>query len=815
MLASKPPVFSLVWYGKNRVDSARETVAALKAQTFGDFELLVEDCGSTDGTVEVFGEAARGDPRIRVYTRGWQKRTDALLSVIRRGRGEFVMVCPSEGSFTAEALGKIRDAFTSHPRVGAISTNGSLLNKDGDVLKRCDIVTLLFTSFSLNLPAVAFRQSALREVGLFEDRWFANAFGLDLVCRVATSRGLFCLDDVILTHPGKILQVDGLDYPISAIIGDRLGLVTEMFSSRGFFAPAWDALLWEVKVNQLASLTEQYTAPGGGELEQEGFRAMLATASGIHQQLLYDHRTLHSLHRLFCCRSQNVGLLEVPLQKSLAQMLEMDLDGQIARGYRVWNFPAGGGRWLIRKMVAYTSPRAEFHPDAPAWDRMYADLYRLAGSRYEARGQIDIALEMWERARPPADPGLDSMACQAMLKSPYASDESLAAKQLDWVRCHAPAARPIAPRRTRRPGAKIRIGYHCSFMDSDTMRNMMREVIAAHDKSRFEVYAYAPQPAPEDLAVHLDAQRLTPGSEYGDEAFAELLRKDGIDVFMELSGFSPGHRFGAMGLRGAPVQVSFLNHTGTSMVPNVDYVIADEVCLPTGSPAEKFYSEKVWRLPDCFFCFDYTKFDEPFTPEPPFLGNGYVTFGCFGTGGKIGRELVAMWADLLRRVPDAKLYLQNPQLSLEVDRTFLRDCFRMAGISPDRLIIEPGVDRRQLIRNYGLVDISLDTWPYAGGNTIAESLWHGVPVVTYRGDRFSSTYGASLLAAAGCPELVGNTPEEYVAVAAKLAGEPDKLVFLRTNLRRMSVEHGLGDSKRFAERLEEAYVRMLEAVPAE
>ncbi|MCA0301822.1 MAG: glycosyltransferase [Proteobacteria bacterium] len=812
MPASKPPVFSLVWYGKNRVDSARETVAALKEQAFGDFEVLVEDCGSSDGTVEVFREAAERDPRIRVYARGWQKRADALLSATRRARGEFILFCPSEGVFMATALEKIAAAFAEHPRTGAIATSGTLVNKDGESLERCDIVTLLFTSYSLNLPAVAFRRTALNEVGLHEDRWFSNSLGLDLVCRVATSRGLFCLGEAILTQPRRILQVDGLEYPVSAIIADRLALVAELFSARGFFAPAWDALAWEARVNQTVAVIEQYTAVGGGALELEGFQAMLKVADGIHQQLKYDHRTLRSLHRLFCCRSHNLGYLEAPLQKSLAGMAQLDMGEQIRRGYRIWTFPVGGP-WLVRKFIARTSPKVAFHPEAPSWESMYADLYRLAGARYEARGQIDIALEMWDRARPPADPDLDSMACQAMLKSPYATDEALAARHVDWVRDHAPGSKPIAPRRVPRPNGKIRIGYHCSFLDSDTMRNMMREVIAAHDRTRFEVYGYGPQQVPPDLAVHLDAQRHTPQANVSDKAFADLLKADEIDVFMELSGYSPGHRFGAMALRGAPVQISFLNHTGTSMVPNVDYVIADEICLPTGSPAEQFYSEKVWRLPDCFFCFDYTKFDEPFTPEPPFLKNGFITFGCFGTGGKIGRELVAIWADLLRRVPNSKLYLQNPQLSLEVDRTFLRDCFKMVGVSPDRLIIEPGVERRQLIRNYGLVDISLDTWPYAGGNTIAESLWHGVPVVTYRGDRFSSTYGASLLAAAGCPELVGNSPEEYVAVAAKLAAEPDKLVYLRTNLRRMSVEHGLGDSKRFARRLEEAFTRMLEEVP--
>ena len=813
MPASRTPVFSLIWYGKNRIDSARETIAALRQQSLGDFELLVEDCGSTDGTVEAFLDAAKGDSRLRVFRRSWRNRADALLSAIRRSCGDFVMVCPNEGTFVPDALAKLQAAFAVRPETGGICTAGTLLRGTGEELKRSDIVALLFTPYSLVLPAMAFRKKAMAETGIYEGGWLANAFDQDLFCRIAISRGLSFVDEQILTQPGKLLQMDGLDVSVTSVIADRLQLVSSIFSSTGFLANSPVALPWEAKVNQINSLMEQYGGLALAELKTEGFYAAAATADGIRQTLMYDHRTLRSLHRLLCSRSRGIGPLEGSLQKHMADVATRSMPEQIKAGYRVWNFPVLG-KWLSRKIITHSVPSTRFHADAPSWESMYADLYAMVASRYEGRGQIDVALEMWERARPPDDAAIDSLAVQAMLKSPTATDEGLAIKQREWVRRHARGSAPVPPRRPA-PGRKaIRIGYHCSFMDSDTIRNMMREVIAAHDREKFEIYGYAPNPFPDDLSRHLNVWRYTPGADYSDAAFAELVRSDEIDVFVELSGFSPGHRFGAMALRCAPVQVSFLNHTGSSQVPNVDYVISDEICMPSGSSSERFYSEKIWRLPGCFFCFDYSKFDEPQVLEPPVLTNGYITFGCFGSGGKISRELVAIWAELLRRVPESRLYLQNPQLAHEADRGFMRDCFKAAGIPANRLIVEPGVDRKQLIINYGLVDISLDTWPYAGGNTIAESLWHGVPVVTYRGDRFSSTYGASLLAAVGCPELVGDTPEHYIEVAAKLAAEPDKLLYLRKNLRRMSLEYGLGDSKLFARRIEEAFVKMVANVPA-
>ena len=210
-----------------------------------------------------------------------------------------------------------------------------------------------------------------------------------------------------------------------------------------------------------------------------------------------------------------------------------------------------------------------------------------------------------------------------------------------------------------------------------------------------------------------------------------------------------------------------------------------------------------------FFCFDYTTSGEPPITTSPHLKNHHITFGCFGAGPKIGRETIDVWAKLLNRVPGSILRIQNHQLSLPANRRFLVDRFRASGIAPDQLLIVPGVDRTALLHLYSQVDISLDTWPYCGGNTIAESLWHGVPVVTYRGDRFSSRYGASLLTAAGCPDLVADTTDRYIELAAELANDSDRLVYLRRKLRQMSVEFGLGNSALFARRLEDAYVVML------
>jgi len=139
----------------------------------------------------------------------------------------------------------------------------------------------------------------------------------------------------------------------------------------------------------------------------------------------------------------------------------------------------------------------------------------------------------------------------------------------------------------------------------------------------------------------------------------------------------------------------------------------------------------------------------------------------------------------------------------------LQDRFWRFGIAPERLRILGGAERATILRGYEEVDISLDTWPYCGGNTIAESLWQGVPVVTLKGERFSGKYGASLLTAAGCAELAANSADEYVAISVGLANSPAQLHHYRRNLRDMTRRNGLSDPQQFATKLEGAYTEMM------
>ncbi len=385
-------------------------------------------------------------------------------------------------------------------------------------------------------------------------------------------------------------------------------------------------------------------------------------------------------------------------------------------------------------------------------------------------------------------------ACQDAPKHPDATDATLAALQARWAKG---LAKECTLEKNR--GPKPRIGYHCSFMDADTIRFMMAPVFRKHEG--LEVIGYAPW-FPSDMEKCFDVQRVTKG--LSDKAFREMVRRDNVDILVELSGFSKGHRYRAMAERCAPVQISYLNHLGTTGLSTIDVILCDHTTRQ--KPAEaKHYTEVLWALPGCLFSYDYKWDGGQHVEPPPCIKNGYITFGCYGSHTKINDELLALWAKILHASPSSRIRLQNAALDGWFYRRRITKAFARHGINADRLRLAGEVSRQQLLRNYRLIDVTLDTWPMCGGNTTAESFWMGVPVVTLKGDRISSSYGASMVSAAGYNDLIAHSPEQYVKIATSLT--PEWLATERTRTR--IVGRDLWDSEGMARKLEAAYVEML------
>jgi len=340
------------------------------------------------------------------------------------------------------------------------------------------------------------------------------------------------------------------------------------------------------------------------------------------------------------------------------------------------------------------------------------------------------------------------------------------------------------------------IAIHCSFWDAPTCRNQILPWLNNASDFGFKVTLlgcskFGFGPAGNRLSF-IDTENLPL------LGFQNLIQKKKTDVFIDLNGLSPMHRIREMSTRIAPWQVSYMNHTATLGLKNIDYIVADDISLPKSE--EIYYAEKILRIKKCFFCFSINNAKLSPAQTIPCLKNKCITFGCFGSAGKLNQQLIDLYCRVLKRVPNSRIILQNLEFCNPITKKCVEKLFADQGISKSRVDCRLGTSHLLTLQSYNSIDISLDTFPYNGGNTIAESLFMGVPVISLKGARFSSRYGGSILSHSGCNDLVANSEEMFINIAERLSTEKSRLVWLRKNLRRMCYENSFSNTTDFASR---------------
>ncbi len=368
---------------------------------------------------------------------------------------------------------------------------------------------------------------------------------------------------------------------------------------------------------------------------------------------------------------------------------------------------------------------------------------------------------------------------------------------------------PAAPHATSPdPDKRLRIGYLSVEFREHLGAYFLTPLFEATDRSRFEIVCYSILPDAEADArtarfkAQADGWRTV--GPLDDEALAAQIRADGIDILVDLAGHSGLNRLPMLARRPAPVQVTWLGYPNGTGMAAVDYRIVDPVSDPVG-PTDAHAVETLVRLPAPFLCFRPPASAPPVVPLPAGT-TGRVTFGSFNKLSKITDGTVALWAEVLRRVPDSRLLLKDRPLSDPGTAALMQARFAAAGIDPARLDLVGFIkDAAGHLAAYNRIDIALDPHPYNGTITTCDCLWMGAPLVTLAGGRHAARVGASLMTAIGLPELVAATPEDYVEIAAGLAGDLTRLMRLRLSLRERVRASALCDEARFMRNLETAY----------
>jgi predicted O-linked N-acetylglucosamine transferase (SPINDLY family) len=290
-----------------------------------------------------------------------------------------------------------------------------------------------------------------------------------------------------------------------------------------------------------------------------------------------------------------------------------------------------------------------------------------------------------------------------------------------------------------------------------------------------------------------------------DSDAAAMIMRDRIDILIDLSGHTGRNRLPLFALRPAPVQASWLGYYGTTGLDAMDYLLMDEAAVPPGE--ERDYSETVLRLPLGRFCYappDYA----PAPGEPPSLQRGFVTFGSFNNLTKMGPQVVALWADVLRAAPASRLLLKWKSLDDAHVRRGIVAAFEAAGIASERLELRGFSPHPEMLAEYNEIDVALDPFPFGGGLTSCEALWMGIPVMTLPRDRPASRQTAGFLGLVGLGDCIASSPEDYVRLVVAMAADRDRLRELRRMLRLRMAASPLCDGALFTPTLEAAYRHM-------
>jgi protein O-GlcNAc transferase len=439
----------------------------------------------------------------------------------------------------------------------------------------------------------------------------------------------------------------------------------------------------------------------------------------------------------------------------------------------------------------------------------YAEAQMTLGNAFKDQGNLDEALACYHRALE-LKPDFVDAHCNlvyAQVFCPGYDAQTLYEELRRWNQQHAePLGKFIQPHlNDRSPDRRLRVGYVSPNFRNHAESYFTLPLLSAHDHQNFEIFCYADVVCLDGITARLRScadvwQNITGLS---DEQVAQLVRQGRIDILVDLTMHMGRNRLLVFARKPAPVQVCWLAYQGTTGLSTIDYRLTDPYIDPPGLN-DRYYSEESVRLPDAFWCYDPLA-SEPAVSALPALDTGHITFGCLNNFCKVNISVLRLWARVLKAVDRSQLMLLAAEGS---HRQHTLDLLEQQGVKSDRVTFVAQRPHPPYLELYHRIDIGLDTFPYNGQTTSLDAFWLGVPVITIVGQTAVARAGLSLLRNLGLPELIAQTPEQFVSIAVGLANDLPRLRDLRATLRDRMQASPLMDAPRFARNVEAAYRTM-------
>lgn len=361
-------------------------------------------------------------------------------------------------------------------------------------------------------------------------------------------------------------------------------------------------------------------------------------------------------------------------------------------------------------------------------------------------------------------------------------------------------------------GRRLRVGYFSSDLRTHAVGFLIAGLFETHDRHQFEIFAFSSGKVDE---TDLYYQRISSGCEHfvdtscmSDAELVALARSLCLDVAVDLAGHTLDARTAVFAQRVAPVQINYLGYPGSMGAPYIDYIIADGIVIP--QEYESLYAERVIRLPETFQVNDRQRAIAAVQPRKTYgLPDKGIVLASFNTSYKLNPVMFDSWCRILKANPSAVLWLlaENP-----IQIANLQGEAASRGVDTNRLIFAGRMDYAEHLARYAHVDLVLDTFPFNGGTSTSDALWGGAPVLTCAGESFASRMSASLLRAAGLPELVADGLDRYESCASYLLQHLEKLRGLRQRLAINRLQAPLFNTEAWTRHIESIYLKLADRV---
>ncbi|MGD1277343.1 MAG: tetratricopeptide repeat protein [Tepidisphaeraceae bacterium] len=451
---------------------------------------------------------------------------------------------------------------------------------------------------------------------------------------------------------------------------------------------------------------------------------------------------------------------------------------------------------------AVTVLRASAHLQANPWT------WTCLGAALRSLGRHAESIASYDRALaidPNYAPAFSSRL-YALHFDPHADPAAIFREHRQWNQRYAkPLAGEIRPHdNDPSPDRRLKIGYVSPDFHAHSVSTFFESLLASHDPAHVETFCYAEVHRPDAITARLRqlAGQWRDILGTSDADVAQLIRRDQIDILVDLTGHTPNNRLLVFARKPAPIGVSYLGYPDTSGLDAIDYRLTDAHVDPPGE-SDRFFTERLIRLPHTFAC--YRPPSAPPVAPSPAVRNGWITFGSFSALEKLNAPLLECWAQILRQIPESRLLIVSRGLQSPQTRQNVADALARQGIGGDRLKLLGDQPMSRYLALHGEVDLVLDTFPLNGHTVTCHALWMGAAVVCLRGKTSWQRLGAAVLSHLDLPQFIADTPQQYVQLAIQHAGKPGELARWRAALRPRMKESPLMDGPSLARHIESAY----------